>query len=35
MAPFDVPNENFMAVKLNETELEIKGMVQYAKEFGI
>ena len=34
-APFDVPNENFMAVKLNDTDIEIKGVVQYAKEFGI
>ena len=34
-APFDVPNENFMAIKLNEANTEIKGIVQYAKEFGI
>ena len=34
-APFEVPNENFMAVKLNDTNTEIKGIVQYAKEFGI
>ena len=34
-APFDVANENFMAVKLNDTDIEIKGVVQYAKEFGI
>ena len=34
-APFEVQNENFMAVKLNETNTEIKGVVQYAKEFGI
>ena len=34
-APFDVSNENFMAVKLNDTDIEIKGIVQYAKEFGI
>ena len=34
-APFDVSNENFMAVKLNDTDIEIKGVVQYAKEFGI
>ena len=34
-APFEVPNENFMAVKLNNTDTEIKGIVQYAKEFGI
>ena len=34
-APFEVPNENFMAVKLNNTDTEIKGIVQYAKEFRI
>lgn len=34
-APFDVANENFMAIKLNEADTEIKGVVQYAKEFGI
>lgn len=34
-APFDVTNENFMAIKLNNTNIEIKGMVKYAKEFGI
>ena len=34
-APFDVPSENFMAIKLNEANTEIKGIVQYAKEFGI
>ena len=34
-APFEVSNENFMAVKLNDTDIEIKGVVQYAKEFGI
>ena len=34
-APFDVANENFMAVKLNDTDIEIEGVVQYAKEFGI
>ena len=34
-APFEVSNENFMAIKLNDTEVEIKGTVQYAKEFGI
>ena len=35
VAPFDVQDENFMAIKLNDTDIEIKGMVQYAKEFGI
>ena len=34
-APFEVSNENFMAIKLNDTDAEIKGSVQYAKEFGI
>ncbi len=34
-APFEVPNENFMAIKLNDTDVEIKGTVEYAKEFGI
>ena len=35
VAPFDVPDENFMAIKLNDIDIEIKGIVQYAKEFGI
>lgn len=34
-APFDVPSKNFMAIKLNESNVEIKGIVKYAKEFGI
>ena len=34
-APFEVPNENFMAIKLNDTSLKITGIVEYAKEFGI
>ena len=34
-APFDVFSENFMAKKLNDTNTEIKGVVRYAKEFGI
>lgn len=34
-APFEVSNENFMAIKQNDTDIEIKGTVQYAKEFGI
>ncbi len=34
-APFEVPSENFMAIKLNDTNKEIKGTVKYAKEFGI
>ena len=35
MPPFDVSYENFMAIKLNDTDKEIKGIVKYAKEFGI
>ena len=34
-APFQVPDENFMAIKLNDTNIEIKGTVEYAKEFEI
>ena len=34
-APFEVPNENFMAIKLNDIDTEIIGIVEYAKEFGI
>lgn len=34
-APFEVPDENFMAIKLSDTNEEIKGTVKYAKEFGI
>ena len=34
-APFEVPNENFMAIKLNHTDKEIIGIVEYAKEFGM
>lgn len=34
-APFEVANENFMAIKLNHTDKEIIGTVKYAKEFGI
>ena len=34
-APFEVPKENFMAIKLKNTEKEIVGIVEYAKEFGI
>lgn len=34
-APFEVPTQNFMAIKLNDTDIEIKGTVEYAKEFGI
>ncbi len=34
-APFDVPDENFMAVKLREAAEEIEGIVQYDAAFGI
>lgn len=34
-APFDVPDKNFMAVKLNDFKEDIKGTVRYAAEFGI
>ena len=34
-APFDIPDQNFMAKKLKDTDEEIKGIVKYAKEFGI
>lgn len=30
-APFEVLNENFMAIKLNDTNQEINGIVEYAK----
>lgn len=35
IAPFKVPNENFMAIKLNDTIKEITGIVKYAEEFRI
>lgn len=34
-APFDVPDENFMAINLNHSNVPINGVVKYAKEFGI
>lgn len=34
-APFEVPSKNFMAIKLNDTDKKINGIVEYAKEFGI
>ena len=34
-APFEVPNENFMAIKLNDFDKDITGTIEYAKEFGI
>lgn len=33
--PFDVPGENFMACKIKENASNIRGIVNYAKEFGI
>ena len=33
--PFDVPSDNFMAIKLNKNNTVIKGIVRYSKEFGI
>ena len=35
VAPFEVPNENFIAINLNDTNKEITGVVKYAKEFEI
>ena len=34
-APFDVPDDNFMAIKLSDNDIKIEGIVEYAKEFGI
>ena len=34
-APFEVLDENFMAIKLNDFDKEIVGTVKYAKEFNI
>ena len=34
-APFEVPSEKFMAIKLKNTDKKIKGVVKYAEEFGI
>ena len=33
--PFDVPDENFMAYKLNDGTSALCGTLKYAKEFGI
>lgn len=35
LPPFDVPKENFMALKLSGNAPAISGVVQYAQEFGI
>lgn len=32
-APFEVPSKNFMAIKLNDSNKKINGIVKYAKEF--
>lgn len=34
-APFDVPDENFMAIKLNEKAERMEGIVQYDEAFGL
>ena len=34
-APFEVSDENFMVIKLNDFDKEIVGTVKYAKEFNI
>ncbi|MBU5668621.1 N-acetyltransferase [Peptoniphilus sp. MSJ-1] len=34
-SPFDVPEKNFMAIKLTDDANKIKGKMKYAKEFGI
>ena len=34
-APFEVADENFMAIELNYTDEKIEGTVKYAEEFGI
>lgn len=33
--PFDVPEENFMACRINEDAPAVCGILQYAKEFGM
>ncbi len=33
--PFDVPRENFMAYKIDDSVSMIRGTMKYAKEFGI
>ena len=33
--PFDVPSENFMAIKLKENTIVISELMKYAMEFGI
>lgn len=35
LPPFDVPSENFMAYKIKEDAPVVRGIIKYAKEFGI
>ena len=35
LAPFEVPDENYMAVRLKDDALPLNGTVQYDKAFGI
>ena len=35
LAPFEVDGNNFMVKRLNNTDKEINGVVNYAKEFKI
>lgn len=32
-APFEISSENFMAIKLNDNNVNVSGIVEYAKEF--
>ena len=34
-APFDVSDESFMAIKLNDKAKNIEGVIQYDEAFGI
>ncbi len=34
-APFEVPDKNFMAIRLNDRAKKIEGIVRYDKAFGI
>ncbi len=33
--PFDIPQENFMALRISADAPDIKGFIKYAEEFGI
>ena len=35
LPPFEVPSQNFMALKLNANSPKVTGTVEYSKEFGI